>query len=232
MEFDLDLQSYPIFEEEYRAVLNAKILSHYYFREIGQETANLFKVFFNRKMNEIMPYYNQLYLSTKIKIDPLTRMDYQEIFKGDIENLKNMVQSELDVGATSSQSNSNSGSSNVNSTTNSSKNIFADTPQNQLMNQNVQNNYYASAVTTDFESGNSKSINEQQVENENLVNATSKRDKDEKETTTNYENYIKTIKGNNANRTDSEMLLEYRQTFINIDMMIIQELESCFMQLW
>lgn len=39
--FDLGLDDYPIFDEEYRAVLNKKIIDHYYFCEIGFETAGL-----------------------------------------------------------------------------------------------------------------------------------------------------------------------------------------------
>ena len=41
--YDLGLKTYPIFEESYRTILNGKILSHYKFREIGFETAGLFK---------------------------------------------------------------------------------------------------------------------------------------------------------------------------------------------
>lgn len=53
--------SYPIFEEAYRRPLERKILSHYYTREIGYETVGRWKLALRNKMNEIMPYYNQLY---------------------------------------------------------------------------------------------------------------------------------------------------------------------------
>ena len=56
--FDLGLRNYPIFDENYRSKLNEKILNHYYMREIGFETAGLFKRYLNVKMEEIMPYYN------------------------------------------------------------------------------------------------------------------------------------------------------------------------------
>lgn len=52
---------YPIFDEEYRSVLNQKIVSHYLNYNIGYESASLFYFYITRKMNEIMPYYNQLY---------------------------------------------------------------------------------------------------------------------------------------------------------------------------
>lgn len=71
MGFKLPLDDYPIFDEAHRATLNDKIIAHYYFREIGQETPSRFSFNLRRKMNEIMPYYNQLYESEMIKYDPL-----------------------------------------------------------------------------------------------------------------------------------------------------------------
>lgn len=62
---------YPIFDEQYRSVLNRKILKHYYTREIGEETYGLWKFRLNTRMNEIMPYYNKLYESELISFNPL-----------------------------------------------------------------------------------------------------------------------------------------------------------------
>lgn len=56
--FDFD---YPIFDEEYRSVLQTKILLHFYTREIGYETVGRWKLALRSKMLEIMPYYNELY---------------------------------------------------------------------------------------------------------------------------------------------------------------------------
>lgn len=68
---DIGLNSYPIFDEAYRNGLNQKIKDHFWNREIGFETTDEFRLHMRRKMNEIMPYYNQLYESTKIEINPL-----------------------------------------------------------------------------------------------------------------------------------------------------------------
>ena len=46
---------YPIFDENYRAALESKILLHYYTQEIGLETVGLWKLKLQAKMNEIMP---------------------------------------------------------------------------------------------------------------------------------------------------------------------------------
>ena len=55
------LDEYPIFDESYRAALNQKILDHYYMEEIGLETPDLFNHYLKVRMNEIMPYYNEMY---------------------------------------------------------------------------------------------------------------------------------------------------------------------------
>ena len=69
--FDFD---YPIFDNSYKSVLETKILSHFYTREICEETVGLWKHRLYSKMNEIMPYYNKLYESEAIKIDPITNI--------------------------------------------------------------------------------------------------------------------------------------------------------------
>lgn len=71
--FDFD---YPIFDESYKPELETKIINHFYTQEIGQETVGLFKQRLKTKMREIMPYYNQLYLSEKLKFNPFINADY------------------------------------------------------------------------------------------------------------------------------------------------------------
>lgn len=73
---DQIFEDYPIFDENYRVVLNTKILKHYYTREIGMETFGLWKHFLNTRLNEIMPYYNKLYNSELLNFNPLYDVDY------------------------------------------------------------------------------------------------------------------------------------------------------------
>lgn len=76
--FHFALDDYPIFDECHRKELNEKIIEHYYFREIGAETPDRFNFYLRRKMREIMPYYNQLYISEMIKFDPLATDYFEE----------------------------------------------------------------------------------------------------------------------------------------------------------
>ena len=70
--FDFD---YPIFDKDYKIPLETKIIRHYYLREIGFETLGIWKLKLNDKLNEIMPYFNQLYESELLKFNPLVDVD-------------------------------------------------------------------------------------------------------------------------------------------------------------
>lgn len=128
--FDFGLNDYPIFDEEYRTLLNNKILMHYYMDEIGFETAGLFKVYLNNKMNEIMPYYNELYKKQK---DLLLNFD----------KTTNLTETFTRDNTTDTNTKSNSTSSNTAS--GSSKNVYQDTPMGSITEQNIDNYDHASS---------------------------------------------------------------------------------------
>ncbi len=83
------LNEYPIFDENYRDILNKKILDTYYFREIGFETPAKFNWYLNVTLTNIMPYYNQLYQSELLKINPLYTMDLSEKYTGTEDGTSN-----------------------------------------------------------------------------------------------------------------------------------------------
>lgn len=66
---------YPIFDENYRYVLNKKILTHFFTREICEETYGLWLLRMEERMDEIMPYYNKLYNSELADIKPFFNID-------------------------------------------------------------------------------------------------------------------------------------------------------------
>ena len=177
--WDLGLQSYPIFDEAYRPKLNQKIINHFKFREIGAETPALFIFFLNRKMDEIMEYYNQLYKSALIEINPLIPIDYTE------------VMAHITVGE---------GETNA-----SDLAINSDTPQQLITGGDLDSGVYAS----DASQGQSK--NSQKAKTE--------------------DNYTKSISGKNGSKSPSELLEEFRKTFLNIDEMILSDLDVCFLQI-
>lgn len=195
--FDFKMTSYPIFDENYRSVLNNKILNHFYENEIGFETPALFRHYLNTTLNEIMPFYNTLYVKQKALLD----------------NLENNVNLKEDFKSTStSKTNSTSNSQSTGSS--NSKNLFQDTPQGELDTTDLDNQTYATNVT--FNKDNtSNSINDSSNTSGNGTN-----------------DYIKLVTGNNGARYNFEIINEIKNNLLNIDMMIINDLNSCFMQIY
>lgn len=68
----IGLGTYPLFDPAYRDTLNYKIVAHYLNREIGYESVDMFVHALARRMNEVMPLYNELYKLTARDIDWLT----------------------------------------------------------------------------------------------------------------------------------------------------------------
>lgn len=113
---DIGLQYYPIWEESYRPTLNGKIYDHFLLREIGFETIDLFRQRMRSHMNDIMPYYNQLFKTQLDMIDPLRTINLSTITDG---NFNQQVTAENETGA-------------VSSNTTGSRAINSDFPQNML----------------------------------------------------------------------------------------------------
>ena len=122
------MDSYPIFDENYRQTLNQNILYHYYENEIGFETAPLFRFYLNQKLNEIMPYYNELYKVQKKIIDDNLLL-----------NNVNLTEHLQANNTTQTSSNSTSNSNN--------KNLFQDTPQGELSSTDIDNQVWATNLT-------------------------------------------------------------------------------------
>jgi hypothetical protein len=218
--YDLGLKDYPIFDESYREQLNNKIIQHYYFREIGFETEALFKNRLNQKMNEIMPYYNQMYESSKLKIDPLSTIDLEEVF-----SRKSKTTGE----GTSSTSGTGNNTNNFNSTdtTDYGKiSKFSDIAQAQTTPNEILNDKYLTSATVDDgqDKNTNTGTNTSQTESTTSGTSTDERNLDEDTTLTR--------KGNNGTASESELLNMYRETFLNIDMMIIDDLDELFLGIW
>lgn len=188
---------FPIFDESYRRVLEKKILKHFYTREIGLETVGLWQLKLDAKMNEIMPYYNKLYDSERLNINPLHTVNKTITHRGS--------------GGSESQS-SRTGSSHSTGN-NTGWNLYNDTPQGTI--ETIEDETYLTNATK-MTGSNSGDVSNNES-GRGTVNS--------------VDEYVDTIVGYD-NKVPSELLLQYRETFLNIDMMIIDDLEELFMQLW
>lgn len=265
---------FPLFDETYRTVLETKILKHYYTREIGLETVGLWKLKLDTKLNEIMPFYNQLYKSELIEFNPMYDVDLtcdhnlkrEETSKQDATEKGTTEKTGGVDDNTHTETNDNQNSESTtdiqNTTGSTSKeqlgaskthyDKYSDTPQGSL--QNVQNDTYLTNARmindTDSQtgettvSGNDTSkgtttANSNTDGTNDTIRNISTNDSEEKSVSQNLnknlnsiDDYIEHVKGKNGGVSFSTMLNEFRTTFLNIDMQIIDELSDLFMNLW
>ena len=267
---------FPIFDENYRQVLCRKILKHYYTREIAHETVGRWKLALNAKLNEIMPYYNQLYKSELLEFNPFYDVDLTRSREGSgtrdttgstsntsTESGTNTKTDTITSKETSSDT-SNSTESSTSKTTESNSNNtvtndntlnrFSDTPQNSMDTQGIADSVPLTTVTKVNEDINVNSTGSStvditgsktgKVDSSGSVNKTindTVKGNDSREINgsgTSTENinstdkYIETVKGKQGTESYSSMLMKFRETFLNIDMMIIEDCSDCFFTLW
>lgn len=297
--FDFD---FPIFDESYRNVLETKILKHYYTREIGLETVGLWKLKLDTKLNEIMPFYNQLYKSELIEFNPMYDVDLtrdhtlnrseqtEQTGTETADATKNGTvdtktsgtktgtsRENIDVSENQETEQNSKSDTDIKNTTGSTSeetatgtkthyDKYSDTPQGSL--QNVQNDTYLTnaRMVNDNDtqtgkttvSGSDTSTGSTTSDTSTTTNSTSETthmgnttdetsgtqnttsaDTEKRNATqtankelTSLDDYLEHVKGKNGGVSYSAMLNEFRTTFLNIDMQVINELSDLFMNLW
>lgn len=266
--------NYPIFDEKYRIHLESLICLHYYRREIGFETVGLFKMYLERTMKEIMPYYNQLYKSQLLEFNPFYDVDItrdhvnkhngEETYKSNIsanaKGTNNAQSSSLErviyksnEGTSSKDESVSSAKNSANSSSNSeNKQKYSDTPQGSINDlekgKYLTNATINSAVVNDNSSATSsdkatttRNINtgkEQTTSRDSSTTTNGTTTNNTKTETTNNSNntsiddYLEHVKGKQGGASYASLLKEYRETFLNIDMEVIEKLNTLFMLVW
>lgn len=241
--FDFD---FPVFDENYRNVLETKILKHYYTREIGLETYGLWKLKLDTKLNEIMPFYNQLYKSALLEFNPLYEVDYSKTGNRDssgtrdnTENNSESYDESVDTNESHDESTTNSNDGTLTKgTTTTTTNYFSDTPQGAISNV-IDGTYLTNAtynVTgntgSDNTSNSGSADSEGSSKSKNEKDGSRRGSKTSNSNLTDTESYLESVRGKMSSKSYSTLLMEYRETFINIDMMLIEELSDLFFGLW
>ena len=104
--------------------LAARIIDHFYLREIGTDAPGSFQLFVRDKLRETMETYAPIIYSASIKYDPLVNVNFSETYSG------------TSNGNTTSNTNSNGSGLVVNS----------DTPQGQINKNEILSGKYASST--------------------------------------------------------------------------------------
>lgn len=111
--------------------LAAKIIDHYFMREIGFETPALFRHYVKITMKEIMEEYAPLIYSASIAYDPLVNVDFTETYHHDDHG-------QIQSGGSSNSTSANSGSGLT---------VQSDTPQGQISKEAILAGSYASSTS-------------------------------------------------------------------------------------
>lgn len=184
---------YNLYDNDLKPWFEEKFFQHFMFYEIGFDSVAMFKQRLMSKLNDIFPYYKQLY-ETEIaakSVDFLLNKDLKESYVRELTSNSNSSQ---ESNATNNGL-STSGQLTPSLISNSQKiDKFMDTAQKDESSSN--------ATSTGESSGNSK------------------------------EEYTLTSQGNIGITSSAELLDKWRQVLLNIDLMIFEECNDLFMQIF
>lgn len=217
----VNLQKYGLIPT--RDELNNKILNHYKDYEIGQETPALFVEYLEGTLNEIMPYYYQLYKSVDMinEIDDIFgNVDMTETFS---ETTSGNVQGNTTGSLTSTAT---SEATTTTSDNTSGRGVKDDTPQNRLDITTIDGVTSASEVNWNESNSSSSATNNGNDTTSSENTNTSTTDSTGETTST------RTRKGNQGVNTYAHDMLEFRELFKNIEIQIINDLRDLFMLVW
>lgn len=222
---DEKMSTYPLYvstsKQEYgipniiptREELNKKILDYYKYREIGFETVGRFLDELEISLNEIMPYYNQLFFSADQDYNIIYNVDYKRTIDRDLSGNT--------TSSSTGETTSNSNDSNTTSTTTNlyNKNVESDTPQSQLgiTNKQIDSVDYANKVTWN------KDTTEQSGTSTGTATTTADSTATGTGTNKEIESTLETTKGNFGVVSAQDLIKKYRELIINIEQMIIND---------
>ena len=184
---------YNLYNNDLKPWFEEKFYQHFMFYEIGFDTIGMFKQRLMTKLNDIYPYYKQLY-ETEIRtkgIDFMLNKDLKESYIRELTSSNNSSQESN----TTSNGLSTAGQLTPSLIANSQKiDKFMDTAQKDESSSN--------ATATGESTGNSK------------------------------EEYTLTSQGNIGITSSAELLDKWRDVLLNIDLMIFEECNDLFMQIF
>lgn len=219
----------------YKPTLEAKILRHYYMREIGAETYALWRFQINETLSQIMPKYNAIYASLQKYQSSL----FNNVNVTESQELTNNqdTTAQTSTNDTSTSTNSSTGKTESTGTNEGSSNADAwqeynDTPQGGL-DGITSGKYLTNATRNRSENGSNTSTTgttDTTTSSQNTTTSTGTGSTTGNAKTT--EQYVKTIIGKNNGSDFIEVFQKVVSAYNDIDSMIINELNSCFINLW
>ena len=239
---------WPIFDEEYRVPLEKKILRYFYTREIGCETYGHWKLMLQNKLCEIMPYYNQLYKSELLMagVNPLNDVDYTKTGNRTDDGADTRTTESSGTGNTEVKSTNKVVRSATDSGTNEAVvsgnqghvRKYSDTPQGAL--SGVESGTYLTEAevntdtdnTTTTTTTNNKEDATDQTDSSGTNKNTTSETTNSRGTTNNTAEYLERVTGKMGGTSYAKLLRELRESFLNIDGLVLKDLGTLFMNIW
>lgn len=195
---------YPsYYKGEQKAAFEQKVLDHFWCRQIGMETPGRWLHYFRSRIREIMPYYIQLYES-----EALMR-SIDDPF-GNVDIVETFEQETTDTSTSSSRGSVSE--THYNQEEHVRK--FSNTPQGSI--SNLDNYLTEGTVETADDMNSSESATVGSAEG----------------TASGKVKHTLSKKGNQGVNTYAHDMNELRQSFLNIDLSIINELKDLFLQVY
>lgn len=210
-----------------KETLQQKVIDHYYFRQIGQETVGRFLHYFRAKMREIMPYYVQVYeFDAKFRNieDPLESYNLLETFDQMVQGSGTFTGSH----STETTGSATSGGSAERSANMSGEKVVkvSDTPQGSI--SNLDNYLTQATVENDSQiTGETSEHSESATNTDEMTGTSNQSTEDERGT-----QYTLSRRGNIGVQPLGGEVLNIRSAFINIDQQIIEELADLFLKVY
>lgn len=218
-----------------------------YMKQIGQETTAQFKLYVQARLMEKMPLYKQLYESSLIEYDPLVNRKLTTT-TNENENEERGKESENIVSNTATGRTEQNNDVNRNGTStenrNSDSNMNTETNNQSFHSENPEitmaNKDYASTMDrekkTEAGSGSenvdgNKYVNDSTIENNNSESSASSNESGnltENEKKERNKNGNETIEGFYG-ESQSDAILKYRETILNLNEMICNDMNDLFL---
>lgn len=240
--------SFPIYKETHRQELETKIIRHYFMKEIGVETVQLWKLFLEERLNLIMPYYNKLYKALDEEWN--WRVDY-DIWEDYLGNQTDINSYSRDVTAKNTQDTSDKFAGDGTSdgeqeNTNDLQTVTL--AKDSTVNSDFPQASYQSGVdyasTSQVFDGNTtvKDTGTTSGTAHNIMSNSSDRTVNVVgDSVSNTKDAAKNERGNqhlmhraglNGNRSMSELFQQFRDALMDVDTQIIRELHDLFMEVY
>lgn len=200
-----------------------KIIDHYRFRQIGQETVGRWLHYFRTRIKEVMPYYCQLYEFEAKWFnvdDPLESYNLKEEYSRDTATTGKVTGT--NTGTTTTEANRED-TLQDNSRFDGERR-FSDTPQGSVNNLD---NFMTEAELKD----DTTQRDMHDVENTS-TNSTSSDNTESNSEGSENESYTLSRRGNIGVQPLGTEVKDIRSAFINIDLMVINELKDLFLQVY